>query len=392
MFKSGSEGMLQRRTAAIRARSRFFDCTIVVLSLLCASWLRIHIVGVGAPGEPLAFDTPLGLFPIVCAIWLIAFQWSNLYRPADHLNRWATLWRLAMGHATAALLFFGVLYLTYREYSRLQGIYFLILSFVGLSGYRLLLSGVQFGTPQTCRVLIIGADDNALRIARTVERYGWLGFAFAGFVRLAEQPHSEASSRVIGTLDNLEAIIHERQIREVIIAFHWSDGNYPAEVVRRLQAQTGQRVSVRLAPDYRELASYHITTESFGGFPLIGVREDVFTAAQRFQKRAFDVVVSALVLTLGLPIYLMIALAIWLEARRGERMPVQHGEVPLDGSEQPAAYRWHPQAPRRPARHPCWALPAAYQSGRTPAVRKHPARRDEPCRAAPGDALAGRSV
>lgn len=305
--------MIQRRTAAIWMRSRFFDCIVVVLSLLAASWLRIHLT-LGASGEPSAFGTPVGLFPIVCMIWLIAFQLNSLYHPADRATWWLSLRRLVFGQMTATLFFFGVLYLTYREFSRLQGIYFLALSFFGLSGYRLLLTGLKIGRTRECRVLVIGTDDNALRIARTVERYSWIGFRFVGFVSNPEiePPHPEAVSQVVGEPADLQTLIQEQQIQEVIIAFHWSDKDCPARVIRMLQSQP---VNIRLAPDYSELASYHITTESFGGFPLIGVREDVLTAAQRFWKRLFDVMVSTLVLTFGFPIYALIAFCIWLEDR-----------------------------------------------------------------------------
>lgn len=310
--------MIQHQTAVIGWLYRLIDCLILVLALPLASRLRI-MLELGAPGEPEAFSTPAALPLLICLIWLTAFQLCKVYSFSVEVRWWQSGQRLLFGHTLAALLFFGVLYLTYRNYSRLQSAYFLALTFVGLIGYRalLLVLSTVFGYSVfgQCPVLVVGTDANALRIAKAITRFNWAGFHFLGFVRqyATDQPHPEAIGRILGETADLNTLIQAYHVREIIIAINWSESKYPADLLRIVQERA---VRVRLAPDYSSLADYHISLERFGGVPLIGIRDDVFSPSQRLLKRVFDLFLSVAVLSFGFPLFVGIGICIWLEDGR----------------------------------------------------------------------------
>jgi len=245
-------------------------------------------------------------------------QLQHVYSLPDESGWWHSVQRLLFGHLTAALLFFGVLYLVYREYSRLQSTYFLFLAFIGLFGYRtalVLYRRFAMSRAGSYAVLVIGTDTNAVHIAKTIGRYQWMGFAFVGFVRQysTDSAHPETAGRIIGDAVDLQSLIQLHHVREVIIAVKWSEQDFPAKTLYLLQ---GIRVNIRLAQDFAELTSYHVATETFGGIALIGVREDVLSPSQRYWKRFFDVIISLLVVLFGFPVFILIGLCIWLEDRQ----------------------------------------------------------------------------
>jgi exopolysaccharide biosynthesis polyprenyl glycosylphosphotransferase len=76
-----------------------------------------------------------------------------------------------------------------------------------------------------------------------------------------------------------------------------------------------QGVKVRLAPDTTELLVQRGEYVPGQGAPLFELRPPVLTGWEWLVKRGFDLVVSALVIVIGLPLWLLIALAIKLGSR-----------------------------------------------------------------------------
>jgi exopolysaccharide biosynthesis polyprenyl glycosylphosphotransferase len=60
-------------------------------------------------------------------------------------------------------------------------------------------------------------------------------------------------------------------------------------------------IRIKVIPDYFSLALVQARTEMLGGIPIIGLREPVIEGVPRVMKRAFDLLVGALLLVLTLP-------------------------------------------------------------------------------------------
>ena len=70
--------------------------------------------------------------------------------------------------------------------------------------------------------------------------------------------------------------------------------------------------SFKLVPDLYELSLSRIDMEAIEGIPLIGIKQASINYTQRIVTRVVDIVVAILLLVLGLPFWLCIALAIRL--------------------------------------------------------------------------------
>ena len=99
---------------------------------------------------------------------------------------------------------------------------------------------------------------------------------------------------------------------EVILAEAALDEGAVLEVVDQAHRQG---IKVRLAPETTELLVQRGEYVPGQGAPLFELRPPVLTGWDWALKRAFDLVVGALVLVVGLPIWLLIALAVKLDSR-----------------------------------------------------------------------------
>lgn len=284
------------------------DVLLVCAALALSAFLRITLaIGISGPNE--AFATPLTLYLLASVVWLAGFWQANVYSPHHHLRH--HLRRIFTGHSIAALLFLGALYIVYRDYSRLQAFYFIALMFVGVVIHRVIANSFMRARrlSNARRVIIVGLNDYTRQIAATIASHQWANLHLVGFVT----DEAAADLPILGSIDQLDQIVAQHQVDEVLIYIRWFNDEVftrVAEIARLLQSHP---VNIRLAPDYADLAYFHLTTEDFSGIPLIGVRDAVLTPFQRVIKRVFDVALAAVILFFTWPLFLLIALAIRLD-------------------------------------------------------------------------------
>jgi exopolysaccharide biosynthesis polyprenyl glycosylphosphotransferase len=296
------------------------DVLLAVAALWLSSFLRINIDFGAEPLTQPAFITPPPLYGIAILIWLFAFQQAGVYRAGSDVRFRTALRRVITGHVMAGLLFFGALYITFRDYSRLQSFYFLALMLAGVVAHR---AALRLLRPYLLRfvnnrrtVIIVGTGESAAHLRDVVYECREAGLTFAGFVKLRESDPVApgVESNILGSAGNLPAIIQAGKIDEVLVDAQWFDLEASRIVGRLTRLLDPYPVNIRLAHDYSELAYFRATSEDFNGVTLIALREAILTPAQRIFKRLFDIVFSALILGLAWPLFVIIALAIRLDS------------------------------------------------------------------------------
>ena len=159
------------------------------------------------------------------------------------------------------------------------------------------------------RVILVGEGESLahLRSSLAATR-GGLAYEFVGAV--AEDP--AAGLRLLGSRDDLQRVLQEVRPDEVILAEAALDERAVLEVVEQAHKQG---IRVRLAPETTELLVQRGEYVPGQGAPLFELRPPVLTGWDWAVKRTFDIAVSVLVLVIGLPLWLLIALAIKLGSR-----------------------------------------------------------------------------
>jgi exopolysaccharide biosynthesis polyprenyl glycosylphosphotransferase len=159
------------------------------------------------------------------------------------------------------------------------------------------------------RVVLVGEGESLERLHESLaaSRNG-LRYAFVGAVTEV----APAGLRALGTRSDLARVLEEMRPDEVILAEADFDEHTVLEIVDQAHRQG---IKVRLAPDATELLIQQGEYVPGQGVPLFELRPPVLTGWDWTVKRSFDLVVSALVLVLGLPVWLLVAAAIKVDSR-----------------------------------------------------------------------------
>ena len=164
----------------------FADIFLICLGLYTATILRININLGGIYKVEEALLPPL-VYGLAVIFWMLSLLTAEAYHPQKVLRAVDEVVRVLLASVQATLLLAGALYLTYRQVSRFQFIYFylsttfLILFYRGLIRiyYRARKKSKE-DKPQ--RVLILGAGDLGLRVAEIILQHSRWGADLVGLL------------------------------------------------------------------------------------------------------------------------------------------------------------------------------------------------------------------
>jgi exopolysaccharide biosynthesis polyprenyl glycosylphosphotransferase len=163
------------------------------------------------------------------------------------------------------------------------------------------------------RLLVVGSGRLGKMIMQHIAASPNLGYSIVGFLNdMNEPPNDFGRFKMLGTLDDLGMVIRSMQVDEVIIAL---PSNLHQQSIRSVRLCEHLGTSFKLVPDLYELSISRIDMEAIEGIPLLGIRQASINSLQRVVTRTVDIVLSILILALGLPFWLCIALAIRLNSR-----------------------------------------------------------------------------
>lgn len=295
----------------------FYDSQFIVS-------LRNNLFGGETTFHPAKLDvlTPLSAFTSL-QIWitlglLAIFAVRGLYRIRP-TGSWFRQARVIVSSATLGLTILVAYYFVTQSTSnsRLLVPVVWVTAIVVLCIFRLIVSLImgllyRLGVAET-RVLVVGSGRLSKLIMQHLAANPTLGFSVVGFLHdLNEPPSDFGRFKMLGTLEDLGMVIRSMQIDEVIIAL---PSHLHQQSIRSVRLLERLGTSFKLVPDLYELSLSRIGMETIEGIPLIGIKQASLNTPQRIVTRVVDVTISLLVLVVGLPLWLLIALAIKLTSR-----------------------------------------------------------------------------
>jgi sugar transferase (PEP-CTERM system associated) len=181
------------------------------------------------------------------------------------------------------------------------------------------------------RVLILGAEEGAVAIAREVLQRREDGYEVVGFV--GEDPAAVGQSlinpTVIGVMDDLEGLVQKHGPDRIVIALPDRRGRLPLDLLLKFKVR--DEIIVEDAGKFYERLTGRISTDRLQPGQLVFAETMRWMGFYRRLRRLIDIVFSIIGLVLSAPIMLLVAIAIKLESKgpvfyRQERVG-HHGDA-----------------------------------------------------------------
>lgn len=295
-----------------------FDGLAILMAGLGATWIRF-----GSITAPVQFENTsltISFWEVAAVIvptWLVFLAVAKLY-DIDSVT-----WGLSVTGRVARTLSLGVVALILMTFvAKLPGlsrgwvllVWILSIAFVLLG--RGVIAMMIIWARQTGRLmqptLVIGSNSEAADILRVL-----LADPAAGLVPIGCLASSQADRLVLdfvaagvpilGSARDLGAVLQAERVDVVVIA----SSAFDHEVVARMIAELrGVDADVHISSGLFEVLTSRVGVTEIAGVPLVTVRGVPLTAGKAVAKRVFDLVVSAAIVVLGLPIWVLVALAI----------------------------------------------------------------------------------
>jgi exopolysaccharide biosynthesis polyprenyl glycosylphosphotransferase len=309
--------MLRRFSVNFAVFSIFFDVIIIDFFLWLTSFFRplfnalkfTKIVAV-----PMAIPLVLYfIFPLIWVAIMLSFGVYDGRRNLKVVDEFSTLtWSAMFAGVTMA----GVLYLSYRDVSRISYIVFVLAAYLLFLLWRIIARVLyrrrNRQEHRIRRVLIVGAGSVGNDVADRVLEHTHFGLQLVGF--LDDNRHKRSTQAdVLGTINDIRKVVLAQHVDDIVVAL-------PLRAHERVSSLTTtlQELPVRiwLIPDYFSLVLHHAEFEDFVGLPMMDLRAPALSESQRLLKRVFDVLVTVLILVPIVPIMALVILAILLDDGR----------------------------------------------------------------------------
>jgi exopolysaccharide biosynthesis polyprenyl glycosylphosphotransferase len=161
------------------------------------------------------------------------------------------------------------------------------------------------------RTLIVGANAEAGRVA-TEMRQAELGFTPLGYVCGDAWGRPTTDIPMLGHIDDLPRLIQENGADCVFVA---SSAVHPGEMAQVSKTARREGIEVRITANVQEVLSSRVAAQPLGALMTFSLKPVSLTGLQAVAKRSFDMVTTAIAMTLAAPVLGLIALAVKLSSK-----------------------------------------------------------------------------
>lgn len=304
--------MLRRFSINFAIFSMVMDAIWVVTGLEAAVLLRPFLEGLPfVKTIPEDINLPPGIYVLFPIVWVGILSAFAIYDGRKYIRVADEYAMLTLASLIAAISMAGILYLSYRQVSRVMFftfvliVYVLFLTWRGIArlGFRLRRDWPD--VPR--RVLIVGAGPLGSRIGEQIQKARVENMQVAGYVD--DEKMEKSPPDLLGNFNDIPRFVKESAITDVVVALPYSIYKRMNEVVN---LTTDLPVKVWVALGFFDLALYRTDIEDFAGVPMLDLRVRALSEYQRLAKRGFDLLFGSLATLLAFPVLALISLAVWI--------------------------------------------------------------------------------
>ena len=308
--------MIRSRLSYVRFKLKILTLLLPACSYFIAVRMRFGFNLFYSHAAPSSLPSYWGIVLLTTIVWAIVAEESGLwnveqlYAPGGKSRRLLE----AIAFTYAIVMAIGFLYRN-ASYSRVVVGVSAVALFVLATGTRIIsrviLGFLRKDGRNEVRILMVGTDRFARRVATSLLHGEVLPCRVVGFVRLPEQ--EIAVEGPVYETDQIPHFSNGHSIDDIVIAL-------PAprliEIQQLAPALKRLCVPTRVVIDLGEGVGIRDRLIDLGGIHMLDLQPTLAeTGSYLFQKRAFDLVLSILILLISAPILLLIALAVKISSR-----------------------------------------------------------------------------
>jgi exopolysaccharide biosynthesis polyprenyl glycosylphosphotransferase len=316
--------MIRRHLMALRIGLMALDGVLAAAVFIGVAALRYRDGDADALWRAFSIDPPMAAL-LFALFWVLALWTVGLYQLSPRWNVWTEVRDVARATLLVIALTLSSLFLTKQaDVSRL----FLIILFIAAPtvtllsrlGFRAVFEALRRRGHSARFMVIAGTGRLAQDFADQLEQHAGLGIRVIGHLRVPGERKSVVSRPVLGSVDDMERILHAQVVDELAICLRADSWQY-MDPITQLAASEGKTVRIAVDPVH-ELPSGD-AEEVFDRFLVRSIVNDGHREAGLTIKRLIDIVGAAMALLVLSPILIGAAIAI----RISDRGPAIFGQT-----------------------------------------------------------------
>jgi exopolysaccharide biosynthesis polyprenyl glycosylphosphotransferase len=290
------------------------DGIIVVGSMLSMFYVRIAMNNLSFIAElPATVRYPFALYFIFPLIWVLVLAGFSIYDGKKFFRIADELTTLTIASLVASISQAGILYLSFRDFSRALFLLIIGVSFIFCVLWRLiarLIFRLRKDTLNfTRKILVVGAGSEMQKVEKLIRKNLSRTITDVMILDLKNIPRSgiEFPETNPKTISEIRSTLTKNAITDVVIAFPRNASNRIEAISSHLEDLS---LGVWVALDFYDLSLSDARVENLEGLPLLDLRAPALDDYSRILKRGFDLIVGSLALIMFSPIMLLVGLVI----------------------------------------------------------------------------------
>lgn len=302
---------------------KIFDLLCIIFGIYFSTWITQNTIDnyrLFLPANTLSRSIPIWdllVFLLCLLLWHFSFSYFRLYasrRLSTFLHELTDIVRATSLGSIAIVVFLAIaskqevnIYLLLILWSVTTSI--TVLSRILL---RMVMKQIRRHGRNLRMMLIVGANDQAVRFSRKIAHHQELGYKFLGFVEndnsMPAEPSDEIATRVVSSFDDLPEFLNDNTVDEVAI-FYPLHSHYNA--IRKLvHLCETHGILVRLTTNIFDLKLGNSYVDYILDEPLVTIYTGNMQGWKMYVKRALDLCISMILLILLLPVFAIVAILI----------------------------------------------------------------------------------
>jgi exopolysaccharide biosynthesis polyprenyl glycosylphosphotransferase len=309
--------MLRRFSINFTIFSMLLDGVIVFFSMQIMTVLRLWMNRLSFIATlPAHVVYPVWLFSVFPLLWVLVLATFSIYDGKKIFRVTDELSTLTAASFIASISQAGILYLTYRDFSRALFLLIVICSYLLCVIWRLIFRLIFRMRKDTLsiqkNILIVGMGLEISRVEKTMLRnHSSLNETLIKLdLRSQEDLKNETPETCPLTLKKIRMLVDEDNITDVVLAFSRNSSDWIAVLTSNLEDLP---LGVWVALDYYDLSLSDTYVENLAGVPLLDLRAPALNEYSRVLKRIFDLIVASITLVLVSPLMVLSAILVLID-------------------------------------------------------------------------------